>query len=208
MEASMRTDVLPQTILFEICMANPEEMRNERFLDFLAAKEDPMPQYMIDDLRDGADEETYKSVLQNEMTMYKMLFNSACTQIIRNILIDSTGINYDSLRVWLDNTGTLESAYQVVDSYMAQDDYTNATQVLSDIPNNFDLTEEQNKEYDYFYDLKSVLIVAHQQNRNVMQLDSTEVADMVTIADSSNSVAGMQAQGLLNFAPVFANATP
>ena len=200
MEAAIRTDVLPHTILFEICMANPEEMRNERFLEFLSTKEEPMPQYMIEDLRDGADEETYKSVLQNEMAMYKLLYTSASIQIIRNIVLDSIAINHDSLRVWLDKTGTLNAVYQIVDSYLAQDDYTNANQVMNDIPNNFELTAEQNKEYDFFYDLKTVLITAHQQNRNALQLDSTEVADLETIADSSNSIAGAQAQSLLNFA--------
>lgn len=109
-EAALKSTVLPNAILFEICMANPEEMRNEKFLEFLATKEDPMPQYMIDDLRDGADIETYKGVLQNEMTKYKTLSATACTQITRNILLDSTGINYDSLRVWLVKTGTLEAA--------------------------------------------------------------------------------------------------
>lgn len=83
---------------------------------------------------------------------------------------------------------------------MAQDDYTNASLALSAIPNDFELSDKENKEYNYFSDLKSTIISAHQQNRNVMQLDSLEVADLVYIADSSRSVAGMQAQGLLNFA--------
>ncbi len=200
MEAAMRTDVLPDAIIFEICMANPEEMRNEKFLDFLATKEDPLPQYMIEELRDSADMETYKSVLLSEMTKYNILYSSAATQIIRNILLDSTGIKYDTLRVWLDKMGTLDAAYEKVDSYMAHEDYTNAAQVLADIPDDFELNEEQDKEYDYFYDLKSILITADQQNRNALMLDSAEVADLVYIADSSRSIAGAQARSLLNFA--------
>jgi len=104
--AADKTDVLPHTIMFEICIANPEEMRNIGFLEYLATKSDPMPQYMIDDIRAGANEDTYKSVLQNEMADYAYLWGTACNDLIRDIALDSTGIDYDSLRFWINKKGT------------------------------------------------------------------------------------------------------
>lgn len=200
MEAASRTDVLPHTIMFEICIANPEEMRNERFLEYLATKENPMPQYMIDDLREGADEDTYKSVLQNEMSGYAYEWGEACTYLLRDIVLDSTGIEYDSLRFWLAKKESLLSEYQIVNSYLAEDDLTNALSHLNDIPNNYDISGKQLDEYNYYYDLKSTFITAQQQGRNIMQLDSLEVLDLVYIADSSKGLARAQARGLLNFA--------
>lgn len=200
MEAASRTDVLPHTIMFEICIANPEEMRNERLLEYLATKDDPMPQYMIDDLRDGADEDTYKSVLLNEMAGYAYDWGEACTYLLRDIVLDSTGIKNDSLRFWLTKKESLLSEYQIVNSYLAEDDLTNALTYLNDIPNNYDLSDKQLSEYNYFHDLKSTFITAQQQGRNIMQLDSLEVLDLVYIADSSLGLAGAQARSLLNFA--------
>ncbi len=155
--AADKPDVLPHTIMFEICIANPEEMRNEEFLNYLETKEDPMPSYMVDDLREGADEDTYKSVLQNEMAGYVSLWGEACNYLLRDIVLDSTGIKYDSLRLWLGNKESLNGAYEIVDSYMAQDSLTAAMSYLSDIPNNFDLSIDQLTEYDYLYDLKNIL---------------------------------------------------
>lgn len=200
MEAASRTDVLPHTIMFEICIANPEEMRNERLLEYLAAKDDPMPQYMIDDLRDGADEDTYKGVLQNEMAGYAYEWGEACTYLLRDIVLDSTGIQYDSLRFWLTKKESLLSEYQIVNSYLAEDDLTNALAHLNDIPNNYSLSGKKLDEYNYYYDLKTTFITAQQQSRNIMQLDSLEVLDLVYIADSSLGLAGAQARSLLNFA--------
>ncbi|PJB54887.1 MAG: hypothetical protein CO098_19340 [Bacteroidetes bacterium CG_4_9_14_3_um_filter_41_19] len=197
--AAKKTDVLPHTIMFEICIANPEEMRNEEFLNFLETKDDPMPSYMVDDLREGADEDTYKSVLQNELASYISLWGEACNYLIRDIVLDSTGIEYDSLRLWLTNNESLNSAYEIVDSYIAQDSITAALSYLTNIPNNFDLSADQLTEYNYFYDLKTVLISAQQQSRNILQLDSLEVTELVEIADTSNFIAGAQAQSILNF---------
>ena len=197
--AADKTDVLPHTIMFEICIANPEEMRDEEFLDYLETKEDPMPTYMVDDLREGADEDTYKSVLQNEMAGYVRLWGEACNYLIRDIVLDTTGIKYDSLRLWLGNKESLNSAYEIVDSYMAQDSLNAAMSYLTDIPDNFNLTDDQLTEYNYFYDLKDVLITAQQQGRNILQLDSLEVLELVEIADTSNFIAGAQAQSILNF---------
>ena len=197
--AADRTDVLPHTIMFEICIANPEEMRDEDFLDYLESKADPMPSYMVDDLREGADEDTYKSILQNELAGYARLWGEACNYILRDIVLDSTGIKYDSLRLWLENKGSLNSAYEIVDSYIAQDSLNNALVYLNNIPNNHDLSDYQQIEYIHYYNLKNILIYAQQQGRNILQLDSLEVLSLVGIADSSESIAGAQAQSILNF---------
>ncbi len=198
--AADQTDVLPHTIMFEICIENPEEMRNEGFLEYLAIKEDPMPDYMIDDLREGADEDTYKSVLQSEMAKYAYLWGTACNNIIRDIVLDSTGIMYDSLLFWINNKESIISEYQIVDCYLAQEDYTNAIQKLNTIPNDYELSGKHLDEYNYFHELKTLQVGIYQQGRNILQLDSLEVLDLVNIADSSNGIAAGQAQGILNFA--------
>lgn len=200
MAAADKSDVLPHTILFEICIANPEEMRNEGFLEYLATKDDPMPQYMIDNLRDGADEDTYKGVLQNEMAGYAFLWGTACNNLIRDIVLDSIGMNYDSLRLWLSNKESLTGEYEIVDSYLAEDDLTNALAHLNNIPTNFELSDKHLEEYNYFHDLKTTIINAQQQGRNIFQLDSLEILDLVYIADTSKYLAGVQAQSILNFA--------
>ncbi len=200
MAAADRTDVLPHTIMFEICMANPEEMRNELFLEYLATKEVPMPQYMIDDLRDGADENTFKSVLQNEMARYAFLFGEAYNNLLRDIVLDSTGIQYDTLRYWLSNKQTLRAEYEIVNSYLAENNLTTALAYLNNIPVNYDLSDPQLEEYNYFHDLKTTIINAQQQGRNIFQLDSLEILDLVYIADTSKYLAGVQAQSILNFA--------
>ena len=131
---------------------------------------------------------------------YAYLWGDACNNLVRDIVLDSMGIQYDSLRLWLENKESLQAAYKIVDSYLAEDDFTNALTYLNTIPDSFDLSGEQLEEYGYFHDLKTTFITAHQQGRNIMQLDSLEVLDLVAIADTSKGLAGVQAQSLLNFA--------
>jgi hypothetical protein len=71
MEASDRTDVLPESVLFEILSANPDELRKADLMEHLKNKEQPLPEYMINILRQMAGGSTAKTALLSQMGEYK-----------------------------------------------------------------------------------------------------------------------------------------
>jgi hypothetical protein len=69
-KAADKTDVLPESVLFEILSANPDELKKEELIKYLEDKENPLPAYMVDILKQLANGSSYKTVLLSEMASY------------------------------------------------------------------------------------------------------------------------------------------
>lgn len=61
-----RTDVFPHPIALEIFVANPNVLRDSKFLGYLETKTDPMPDYMLDVLWAARNTETMRTLLELE----------------------------------------------------------------------------------------------------------------------------------------------
>ncbi len=102
-----KTDVLPESVIFEIMAANPDELKKEELIKYLEDKENPLPEYMIDILKQVATGSTYKTVLRQQMGHYNQLKTRAAYDIVRSLLNDSVTDN-NELRNWLDNISVKE----------------------------------------------------------------------------------------------------
>jgi len=58
-----QTDVFPPSAIFDIMMANPDELKRYDMLTYLETKDDPLPDYMIAILSEVAEGTTYKTAL-------------------------------------------------------------------------------------------------------------------------------------------------
>ncbi len=192
------TNVFPDAVIFEILAANPDEMRDEEFLTYLAEKQDPLPDYYIDILRGLAGNISYKTILQSQLSGYNSDMSYSAQVIIRNMLNDSTP-NMDSVRYWISNLGSLASEYQLIDSYLQEGNTVDALNALSLIPGNYNLTGTDIIEFNRYSDLKTLQASLITQGRNIFMLDSLEKNSLIGIADSSTGIAGTQAKNILEF---------
>ena len=99
-KAADKTDVFPESVVFDIMAANPDELRKEELIKYLEDKENPLPDYMIDILRQVANDITYKTLLQQQMSRYNRNKTRAVYDIIRSNLND-TITDFTELRNWL-----------------------------------------------------------------------------------------------------------
>jgi len=196
--AALQTNVLPQSVLFEILAANPDEMRDENFLSFLQTKENPLPEYMIDLLRQIAGNKSYKTVLMEKMNVCESQKSSAASDILRSKLTDSV-VDQASIINWLDNKGDLTSHYQIVDAYLQSGNTTTAKSMLKLIPTLHKFSETDSVEYQKFSELKALQINLLENGRSLAKCDSTEKAQLIGIADFGQGIASAQAQGILGF---------
>jgi len=192
------TDIFPDAVIFEILSANPDEMKDEAFLTYLAEKENPLPEYMIDILRGLAGNISYKTILQSQMSGYKSKMTEAAYIIIRNMLNDSI-CDMESVRYWLENLNSLASDYQIIDSYLQEGNTSDALTLLGLIPSAYDLVGEDIIEYNRYSGLKQLQATLINQGRNIFMLSDTEKSILEEIADNSNGQAGTQARNILEF---------
>ncbi len=197
-EAALKTDVLPESVLFEILSANPDELRDESFLAFLESKENPLPSYMIDLLRAIAGNTSYKTVLQEQLNAFNTQKALAASDIIRSKLNDSIVSQSDIIN-WFDNRGDLNSRYQMIDAYIQMGNYTAAQGMLSLIPGLNELSAADSAEYQKVCELKNLQISILNAGRNLAMLTNTEKEQLSVIADANTGIASTQAKGILGF---------
>jgi len=197
--AADRTEVLPESVIFEIMAANPDELKKEELIKYLEDKDNPLPEYMIDILRQVAMGSTYKTVLQRQMAHYGQLKNRAANNIIRSLLNDTICDN-EELRNWLDNIGGKRADEQIIASYLSEGNFTNALALANMMPALYNYTGNELAEHNYYMDMLNLQINLEQQQNTIFNLDSIEVANLVNIAENSNGTASIQAKGILEYA--------
>ena len=197
--AADKTDVLPESVLFEILTANPDELKKEELISYLEDKENPLPEYMIVILKQVAGGTTYKTVLKQQMARYNQTKTRAAHDIIRSILNDSV-INYDELRNWFDNIRGVRGDEQIIATYMQEDNFTDALALANMMPGLYGYVGDELIEHGYYLDMLNLHISLALEGRTIFGLDSVEVGNLVFIADNSKGVAGVQATNILEFA--------
>ncbi len=199
MAAADKTDVLPESVLFEILSANPDELREEELMDYLENKEQPLPQYMIDILRQLANGTSYKTVLQSEMAAYFAQKIAAAQAVIRSI-VNEDEPDMEELRNWLDNIGSLEADKQIIDTYILESGYSTAQSLLDLLPALYELSGDNLLEYNDYKTFKQLVMGLAQQGRTIFELSETELASVINLAEYGAGSAKTSAQSLLEFA--------
>ncbi|MEZ5198482.1 MAG: T9SS type A sorting domain-containing protein [Bacteroidales bacterium] len=194
-----KTDVLPDNVIFEIMAANPDELKKEELIKYLEDKENPLPEYMVDILKQVALGSTYKTVLIRQMAHFNQVKTRAAYDIVRSILNDSV-IDNNEFRDWLDNIGGKRADEQIIASYFSEGNYTNAMALANMMPSLYDYSDNEMVEHSYFMEMLNLQITLNSGERTIFDLDSTEVNNLIYIADNSHGTASAQAKGILEFA--------
>ncbi len=198
-KTSDRTDVFPESVLFDILAANPDELKKKELMDYLEEKEEPLPDYMIELLRDIAKDTTYKTTLLRHMRNHTYDYKESAHNIIRSLLYADT-LDFQELRNWYDNRGDLVSDRQIVQSYLHEGDYSSAISLLDMLPSLYELEGEALIEHNNY---KQMIEMRHQWELagiEKTQLDSLRIDTLANIADTARGMAGAMARGLLEYA--------
>jgi len=197
--AANKNDVLPDPILFEILAANPDELRNDSLLNYLKEKTNPLPDYMIELLKAIASDSTYKTTLQSGLSYYYAKSMNAAYALTHDILLDTVK-DYSNLRNWLDNQHTISADYQIIDSWFAEKNTTSALALLDLLPQTYSLDSSAMVEYNYYKDFKAFQAGLINNNTNIYQLDSAQIAFLDYTASNSKGIAEDEARNILEFA--------
>lgn len=195
-KAANKTEVLPNSVLMDILSANPDELKDPDFIHFLETKNEPLPGYMIDILMDVAAGTTYKTALINQMAMQKRKQTLAAKEIL-NSLINETEPDNASIKSWLGGLKSMTADMQIAALLIKEENYADADTLLEMIPELYNLEGEALNSYiddKFMLNFKRNL---QQSNRNYMQLDSTEIAQLEVIAENPDGLARASARAIL-----------
>lgn len=196
--ASDRTDVLPESIIFEVLAANPDELKKKELMEHLEIKDNPLPEYMIEILESLTGNVTYKTILQGQMAYHGGMENRAAGVLLRDKLNDSIR-DEAAIRSFMAARQSLSMDLQIVDSYLESGETTDALALAAMLPQLYDLTGDALAEHGRFMELKQLQAGLHNQGRSIFQLTPTEKAQLEGLVAESTGLAGMQARNTLAF---------
>ncbi len=190
-----RDDVFPESVLFEILLSNPDELKKDTVINYLQNKQNPMSQNLIDILRQ-VNTSSAKTVLQAHMAASKRDFNRAAGEIVRSIVNDSI-LNKNELRFWLAKMEDIHADHEIIATYVDEGDFTTAIALANMLPSLYELTGTDLAEHNDYMVLLSLYSTLYGSDRTPMQMDSTEIAMVEHIADYSTGIPQMMARTLL-----------
>lgn len=194
--AADRDDVLPSSVLFEILVSNPDELKNDELIDYMANKNTPLPDYMIDILHEVANGASARTVLLSNMAHYSHEAQIAAGKIIRSIMNDSI-IDRNDLVTWLGNLQNFEADRDIISIYMAEGNFNDAFTLANMLPTLYNLESDELEDYNDYMQLIAIYRALAQDNRSTMQLSEVEKDIVEDIAYNGKGTSQAMAKSLL-----------
>ncbi len=194
------TGILPDALLLEICLANPDATRRMEFMDELENDiPNTLPPYMIDMIIANWDAVTSRTILEAGLAKYsaKRDFN-ANALIINARSQDEYSIS--SLIEWHNIRNLLSDRFAIADIYIEYKYFDSAEMVLNDIPIDFELNENEMIGYNNYFDYYEFMSSLNDSNKTIHDLTETEITTLEIIADEPLGFASAKAQNILCFA--------
>ena len=195
--ASDRSDVFSDPVLFEILSANPDELKKDSLINYLEHKDNPLPSYMIDMLRQVAAGATARTALIAQMSRYRHDYSLAAGDIVRSNLNDSVA-NPTELRNWLGNLNDIAADRMVVASYLEEGDSLSAFTLATMLPDLYGLQGEELVDHGGYMRMIQLYQSLHSSSRTVFEMTETEMALVDSIAENGVGNSQRMAKNLLD----------
>ena len=193
------TITFPHAMAFEIISANPELLRNPKFVSYLFEKSDPMPEYLIDLLMDFSQQSTEKSDLEANMAEKRTQHISKISEALWGMM-DYEDDSYlsDDFRAVLSQMKVLNSELFVISDLIDEGNLDSAIVRLENIPQVIPLGREEKREYEAFIDWVNWRKLIILSGRDINNLTLEERDELENIAQEFDSFAALQALAILN----------
>ena len=195
--AADRDDVFTDPVLFEILAANPDELKKDTLISYLENKDNPLPAYMVDLLRQIASGFTARTALQAQMAQYQHDYSLAAGDIVRSNLDDSIA-NPTELRTWLGNMGDIASDKMIVASYLQEGDSVHAFALANMLPALYGLQGNALADHADYMRLITLHQTLNRENRNVLGLTEAEALMVDSIATYGTGTSRAMAEAILS----------
>jgi hypothetical protein len=193
--------ILPDAMVAEICIANPEATSKDGFTDWLEFKAPhPLPGYLIDQIIASWDSKTYRFTLERDMAQHHQDMTQAAVLWLDHFQSDTAYAPADSLRrVWR-QVRTSAARYAEALTFVEEHRYDSARIVVEMIPvEDLKLKERQLMEKDRMLQLIDFFRDMDAAGRNAAQLRHEDITRLEGIIDGQYDRPATWAQNLLCF---------
>ncbi|MEO8066766.1 MAG: M43 family zinc metalloprotease [Flavobacteriales bacterium] len=205
----MAHNTLPQPMVLEICLANPEATKQDGFLKWAqSSAPNPVPQYMADLIAGSWQAKTFRMELEATMGQQHADMSQAGYVLLSHFKNDTIGEPLDSLRLlWaeLPNFGARMGEAMT----LAQvGDHSGAIALLEAARDNYPMKSNREAEIDRAVALLTLLADVHATGRTVTQLNLAEQDALAQLGDGTYDRPSTWAWNILCFGYGRCRSTP
>ena len=193
-----KEEVLVNAMIRDIMVANPHGVKKEELIGALKQRIPPVPDYMMAEIMAGLDSIAQKEVRESEIAWYAQEREIAFDKLVKIYLCDSNQESAgDSLVALILDHGNINSHYYLATRYLEQNNFTNATLILVDIPDQFELEPGQQAEYQDYQTVFSIINNVLQEGMPLDSIDNISRQILYQIAENDSRPA-IIAQNILH----------
>ncbi len=187
--AAEKEDVLPNSIITEVLVANPQSAKAENVLNALDERNNPPSVNQMASINANDTVFGHKESLESKRYYYSGEKARAVYQLTNLFITDTTGLAiHDSIEQALSNINSLTSKYQQAFCRYNSSDSLGIVNLLDNIPYEFDLSSAEIDYHNYFIDYFAMLIDLLSQSKTVMEMDSLQKNVSYTIYNNTEGL--------------------
>ena len=191
-----KENVLPNAIIRDVLTANPQSAKSVEVLQSLDGRIDPMPDYMLAEVMQGENVLGEKEIIEQNLAIHKTNYTKSLGKIERYYQMDTSNLaaSKDSLGLLWSSQPYAKSKYKLSFHYLSLNDSSNLFNTLNNIPVDIELTLFQENIHELYEDLFGVLWQTHS---DTIEIDSTHVPLLISIANNYRTFPGVIAMNIL-----------
>lgn len=190
---------LPQAIKAEVCIANPDATKTEGFVKWMQEESaTPMPESLVDNIIASWETRTFRTQLEATMAHH----HSELTQnahLLMDYYRSDTLEHVDSLRWAWQQIRTPAARYAEAMTYLQQDNFGAARNVIMDMIDEHELRDKQEDERFRMLGLMDILEPVRVEAREYASMTAEEQVALQTLIGEHRDRAATWAQNLLCF---------
>ena len=197
-EATEKEEVLSNPLIRDVLVANPQAAKDETVLDLIENRQNPMPDYMKQQIINGQTYTGAKEQLEAQIHQNKVEYTNALTHLSAFYFSDTTIVNpIDSILLYLMEAKNIESHYQLAGIYLQENNITAMNSTLNAIANNFTLDNYRQTELQDLTSYYSLLANLKNENRSLFQLSEAEKQQLLDWHHDNTNIAATYARNIL-----------
>ncbi len=193
-----KEEVLPNAMIRDIMVANPQSSKSEALLATLDNRFTPMPDSMWAEILQGMDIIGAKERLEDELVGWlqrkDLNFNALAGQYLTDTIHSWAP---DSLIALYQSDNRLSSRYWLVQYYLDHSKFSQATAILQNVPSEFELNDQQEFSHQHIVSLASLFPQLFADTLGYLTPDSAQTATLQQIANDNSLFPGAWARNIL-----------
>jgi hypothetical protein len=198
MAAIEKEGVLPNVLIKDILVANPQAAKSTEVMEKVDEKSNPLNEDLLAEVLLGQYIVAAKERLEANLTFYKHSRSTALKylkQLYRNDTVNTWA--QDSLIYLLENENGLNEKYELVFEYIGIDNWTGANNLLNNLASLYSMNLQQQQGYQNMQQFTGVLFELFQLDSTIYNMPEIQKSTLYDLADNSQSFVGSFARNIL-----------